>query len=389
MATNPIASKQSFANGNHGPISLDANDSFSRDVDRAASGSFSESRAAAGMLRSFGGTFLSTLFLVVASYFVVVTIVNPRRVFWGRAFPEVMPNSRGLKLDLLQKYNSAGGVDLVVLGSSRSMKLSPDLLESLTGERAFNAGVFSAAPNDYLSIYRVIKQQGIVPKTIVLGLDPEVLDPANTPAPDFDSNLALKSALNGSVPNVPSKIWHWAWLYKKSLTTPYIQDIAKSIWVRFNPRLPLFEFQSNGHEEDRVIDDQIQSGVYPRAAKIKHCDDSLQAKFDNFHGVSPELESDLKQLLSEAASDKVRVVLWITPVHPEALDQILKDPQAGANFRAAEAHLIQLGAMFNLPVRDLIDSQSFGGHPDSWYDCAHYNQIDADRITRELFKNGF
>src|SRR5260221_14717635 len=107
MATNPIASKRPFANANQGSISLDTNDSFSRDVDRAPSGSFSEPRAAAGIVRSFGGTFLSTLFLVVASYFVVVTIVNPRRVFWGRAFPEVMPNSRGLKLDLLQKYNSS------------------------------------------------------------------------------------------------------------------------------------------------------------------------------------------------------------------------------------------------------------------------------------------
>ena len=357
-------------------------------VDRAAFSRSTRHMPIAGIFQSFGGTFLFTLFFTVFCYFIIVTIVNPRRVFWGQSFPEIMPNSRALKLDLLQKYNAARPVELVVLGSSRSMKLSPDLLESITGERTFDAGVFSAAPNDYLSIYRVMKRRGIVPSTLVVGLDAEALDPATTPAPDFDTNLELKSALEGTVPNLPARIWHWVWLYKQTLTPYYIEDISKSISIRFNPRPPLFEFQSNGHEEDRILDAQIQSGFYPRAEKVKHCEDSLQAKFDNFHDVSPELESDLKQLLSEAISDKVRLVLWITPVSHETLDKILSDPQAGSNFRNAEAHLVQLGETFNLPVRDLTDSQSFGGHTDSWYDCAHYDQADADKIARKIFTNG-
>jgi len=356
-------------------------------VDRAAPPS-ARPMPFAGIFRSFGGTFLFTLFFTVICYFIIVTIVNPRRVFWGQSFPEIMPNSRALKLDLLQKYNAAGPVGLVVLGSSRSMKLSPDLLESITGERTFNAGVFSAAPNDYLSIYRVMKQRGIVPRTLVVGLDAEALDPATTPAPDFDTNLELKSALEGTIPNLPARIWHWVRLYKETLTPYYIEDISKSISIRFNPRPPLFEFQSNGHEEDRILDAQIQSGVYPQAEKVKHCEDSLQAKFDNFHDVSPQLESDLKQLFSEATGDNVRVILWITPLSREALDKILSDPQASGNFRKAEAHLVQLGETFNLPVRDLTDSQSFGGHTDSWYDCAHYDQADADKIARKILTNG-
>jgi len=111
-------------------------------------------------------------------------------VFWGRAFPEVMPNSRGLKLDLLQKYNSAGGRPRGV--GFQSLHEAFSRSAGVSHRRAsVQRGCIQCGPNDYLSIYRVIKQQGIVPKTIVLGLDPEVLDPANTPAPDFDSNLEL------------------------------------------------------------------------------------------------------------------------------------------------------------------------------------------------------
>jgi hypothetical protein len=299
-----------------------------------------------------------------------------------------MPNTRALKLDFLQKYNREGAVDMVVLGSSRSTKLSPDLLKTLTGQRTFNAGVFSGEPNDYLSLYRVMKQRGTVPKTLVVGLDAEALDPGTAPAPDFESNLSLKSALNGTVPTLPARMWHWAWLYKESFNPYYIQNISESIWLRFKPRPRLFEFQSDGLEEDRTLDIQIQSGVYPYAEKVRQCESSLQSKFADFQQASPELESDLKQLLSEAASDKVRVILWITPMHPEALSKILNEPQAARNFRNAETHLTEIGAMFNLPVRNLTDSRSFGGNPDTWYDCVHYSQIDADRIAKELFKNG-
>jgi hypothetical protein len=385
MSTDPITPERFLKGGNHRPMSLEMNEAIYLTVDRPSAESSSASQPFAGVYGSFGGTFLFVLFFVVLGYFGVVTVVNPHRVFWGHSFPEIMPNTRAVKLDLLQKYNRAGTVNLVVLGSSRSAKLSPDLLESLTGQRTFNAGVFSAGPNDYLSMYRIIKQQGIVPKTLVVGLEVEALDPATPPAPDFESNLALKSALNGTVPILPAKIWHWAWLYKKSFSPYYMQDIAKSIWIRFNPRPPLFEFQSNGQEEDRVLDTRIQSGAYPHAQKVKDCEDSLQTKFDNFPEASPELEYDLKKLLSEAISDNVRVILWITPVHPEALEKILKDPRAGRNFRSAESHLVQLGAMFHLPVRDLVDTQSFEGDPNTWYDCVHYSSADADKIAKELF----
>jgi hypothetical protein len=370
-----------------------ANFAYLREVvfdatDRIASRPSIRTWLAATIFRSFGGTFLFTLFFAVFSYFAVVTIVNPRGVFWGQAFPEIMPNSRMLKLDLLQQYNRTGKVELVVLGSSRSTRLSPDLVQSLTGERTFNAGVFSGAPNDYLSIYRVMKQQEIMPKTLLVGLDQEALDPETGPAPDFESNLALTSALGGTVPNLPAKMWHWVRLYKQTLTTYYIQNIGQSVWIRLHPRPPLFEFESNGHEEDQVIDAQIQSRRYPRLEKIEICEDSLETKFSTYRGASPELERDLTELFSEAAADHVRVLLWITPVHPEALEKILNDPVAGRNFRDSEAHLMALGARYHLPVRDLTDSRSFGGHPDSWYDCVHYSQADSDRIAKELLQHG-
>lgn len=338
--------------------------------------------------RTFSSTFLFTVCFTVFCYFAMVTVVNPRGVFWGRSFPEILPNSRGLKLDLLQKYNSERPVDLVVLGSSRSMKFSPELLESLTGERSFNAGVFSGGPVDYLAIYRVMKREGIVPRTVLLGLDQNSLDPDNAPAPDFNSNLTLISALKGIVPNEPARLWHRVMLYKRTLTPFYVRNVGESLWVKFHPRPALFTFEPNGHETEAVMDAQMQAGIYPRAEKIAQCENVQKEQFAQFQEASSELEGDLKQLLSEATADHVQVVLWITPVHPDALARILEEPVAGRNFRNAEAHLVKIGADYRLTVRDLTDSRSFGSQSSTWYDCVHYSQADSDKIATKLFTHG-
>jgi hypothetical protein len=182
-----------------------ANFAYLREVvfeatDRIASRPSIRTWLAATIFRSFGGTFLFTLFFAVFSYFAVVTIVNPRGVFWGQAFPEIMPNTRMLKLDLLQQYNRTGKVGgcvgLIV------DELSPDLVQSLTGEQTFSAGVFSGAPNDYLSIYRVMKQQGIAPKLCWLGRSGGLLKRIRT---DF-SQSRMTSALGGTVPNLSKNV---------------------------------------------------------------------------------------------------------------------------------------------------------------------------------------
>jgi hypothetical protein len=358
----------------------DTTDTHQNARERASAGPFIQ-------LRSFAGLFLSTVCAVLFNYFLIVTIVNPRRQFLGRAFPEIIPNSRALKLELLQQYNAAGKVEMVLLGSSRSMKISPDLLETLTGQRAFNAAVFSGAPNDFLAMYRVMKQRGIAPQTLLIALDQDSVA-ATEPTPDFDANLALKSALDGSDPRLGTKIWHWVRIYKHTLTPSYVRDSAKSIWIWWRPLPPVHRFQPNGHLDYLAWDLQIQSGTYSRAQKIRQCADDRVQRFDRFNHNSPELESDLEQLLLEAARDKVHVVLWITPMHPAALEEILDAPQASRNFRNAESYLVGLGTRFNVPMHDLTKSESFGGHPETWYDCLHYTETDAARIAEAIFKHG-
>lgn len=334
---------------------------------------------------SFPVVFLLTISLLAISYFAVVTIVNPYGQFQGERFPRISPNSRGLKLKLLEQYQRSGPVDVLITGSSRSMKLSPQLVEKLTGERTFNASVFSGGPNDFLAMYRVIRQQGIHPQKVVLGLDVGSLGQDNQPTGDFLSNLTLTSALTGTTPNAARKIWHWLELYKGTLRPYYIKDTALSVWIKLRPRMPVHKFLPDGQLDYELWDRQVRSGTYPRRQQLEDCIDRGMKSLEVSYPVSPELKNDLEQLAIETKQDNVTLILWITPLHPDFLARISQVPQATQNFEQARLQLLEIANKYGLAVKDFTDIKSFGGDPGDWYDCVHFDQSNADRIIKTIF----
>jgi hypothetical protein len=173
------------------------------------------------------------------------------------------------------------------------------------------------------------------------------------------------------------------------LTPSYVVDTAKSIWIRLRPRDPVHHFEADGHLDYVAWDQQIQAGTFPRAEKIQQCAEGQGREYEAYRRFSTQLEKDLEELLTEAARDNVRVVLWITPMHPLTLEKIRSSPQARQDYQEAVARLGGLGAKFHLPIVDLTEIESFHGQPDTWYDCIHYSEADAGRIAEAIFHHGF
>src|SRR5690349_5581085 len=60
---------------------------------------------------------------------------------------------------------------IVVLGSSRMMQVSPMVIESITRQRAFNYANVGAGPMEYLAQLKHLIRSGAKPEVIVLGID--------------------------------------------------------------------------------------------------------------------------------------------------------------------------------------------------------------------------
>jgi hypothetical protein len=126
-------------------------------------------------MKFLSATLLSVL-LCGFCYALLAYVVNPEGDFKTAYFPRMTLPDRETKLRLFERFSQSAPPTGLVLGSSRSMKLKPSDLEKLFGGRFFNFAVTGAAVEDYCAIYYWVRQLGVAPRQLVIGLDVEALD---------------------------------------------------------------------------------------------------------------------------------------------------------------------------------------------------------------------
>ncbi|OGT37941.1 MAG: hypothetical protein A3F11_02920 [Gammaproteobacteria bacterium RIFCSPHIGHO2_12_FULL_37_14] len=83
-------------------------------------------------------------------------------------------NDRNIKKILLNKLKTSPA--MLVLGSSRTMSLTSSLFSNLN---FFNGSVTSANMEDDIALYYLFERRGWKPKTVLIGLDPWILNKSN------------------------------------------------------------------------------------------------------------------------------------------------------------------------------------------------------------------
>src|SRR5947209_13418256 len=121
-----------------------------------------------GFFLRFGVT-LGALLLAVAIF---NYCMNPMALYETTLFPSLAWNARGIKPELLRRMQPKP--EALILGSSRSWKISPAEVQRLTGLRTFNLAVDGGmAEDDYLLLQHAITRSQIKPKLILVGVDVE------------------------------------------------------------------------------------------------------------------------------------------------------------------------------------------------------------------------
>ncbi|MDR3564212.1 MAG: hypothetical protein P4N59_22635 [Negativicutes bacterium] len=78
-----------------------------------------------------------------------------------------------------QRYfiqNNKAGKDIIVFGSSRSLQIDNSIFP---GHSFFNHSVFGASLEDHIAIYQLYREQNRLPRTIIIGVDPWILNRTN------------------------------------------------------------------------------------------------------------------------------------------------------------------------------------------------------------------
>lgn len=337
--------------------------------------------------RSIVAAVLTTIVVTLAVYALVAVLVvgtvNPFGSFWGDDFPTATPITRIRKTALFEARQRQAPVEGLILGASKSMKLSPARFSDATGLRFFNYSLSAGSLEDVKIVLGLAKDRAARPRAVVIGVDAQMLTRVE-PSYELRSDWEFARRLEGRPLTLGWKVEHGASLLRDALAPWYARAVWTSITAKLDGKEPLHHFYADGYLDYRTRDRAIAAGTYPRARMIARCAreavDSLRAQ----HPFDPARLALLDSILAGVRADGIQATVWLTPYHPLVYEGIARDPELDAWMRSVPDTLRRIAAAHGAAFVNLQTIDTFDGDPVDFYDCAHFGNANAERITQRL-----
>lgn len=333
---------------------------------------------AAELWRPFVRRFLALLLGLLLAIVAMNLLVNPMGLYPLRLLSPVTWNVRAVKPELLRQAEPKPQV--LILGSSRSMQISPAEVQKLTGLPAFNAAVESAmAEDDYAMLRYAVERAGLRPRLVVLGIDVEAF---HNRLPIEDQALEAE-AFRGLLPGSGFSAWK---KFYKLFVVQQTRLSLRSLSVQLTGRLPQRNyFDPDGYLHYGEYERERASGRYDLDSKVQRYVAQYVARTAGYTAVSTERRKYLEELLQYCQERGIKVVMWVTPLGPRLLETI--GPR-GYNQREREvlAMLQELGAKYGAAVYDFSSVENFGGDPNGFWDGAHMTEPNNALVTRLMLR---
>ena len=319
-----------------------------------------------------------------------IYVVNPESTFPPRVFEPLYLLDRKMKMTLFADAIRRGDIDALVLGSSRSMKINARSAGSPREGLSFNFAVSNATPEDYLAIYRWVRQKKVKPKRLVVGVDFLGLSDQVPVAPDLSGNRELMAALDGRpVPGPVERFVRFIREIKSAATYRTMFDILRVLTLQLRGEPPIYNFRTDGILEYHRWDAERAQGKFDAAGRIKGCAATTLAAMDGMKALSSRRQAHLESLLNEARSDGVAITLFLTPYEPGTEEQLRRQSPYGSILPLLRIYLNGLAVRYNVQFLDFTAVSVPAGGDTFWYDCVHYSDSYAAKISQVIVKGTF
>lgn len=328
----------------------------------------------------FARAFFLTAALLLGTVSSTNALADPLDLYPWQIVPPVVMAERDEKARLISEAEERP--EILVLGSSRSMKLRPALIQQVSGRVAFNASVYSARAEDWYAMLRFTLEQGVTPKYVLLGVDLEAFHNRVPP----DSRLLRSEILSPYLSERESVAERVKALLFDSVSLQNLRHSWKSLTQRFREPVPArTAFEADGYLRYLLWEDQIRRGSF-----VPDYDGSVEEYLNRYAGfteLSPERKLYFEKLLVLAKENGVQIIAFQTPLHQRTMDSLKRHRQYDRLEAELQAFMESLaGQHRNLRFLDLSDVTVFGGDPADFYDGAHMGEQNADLLVLYLLK---
>jgi hypothetical protein len=342
-------------------------------------------RGAPSFRRFVGGAIagLVSLLVVVGA---VNAVVDPYGYVGTAAFPTAILSDRATKACLAERLRTAP--NLVVLGSSRAMKVEPAYLEARTGLSTFNAAVSSASPQDAWAFANFLHDRFPHGEKRVLWLldvesfRPKPVDPGllDTPALAryFSASMQLRARASGLWTLLS---WHAlddsVRVVRKNLGGAASASTAVPCTYRRNG---VTEYTPNGFRSFDFHDLAVARGASLSSSIAATATEYGRIYRTGFPRLAPDALRWFDRTLEAMNAWGVRPLVVLTPVQPTLLRRI--GPQGW--WRRHADVVRYLDRLHGRRAFELLDASrigSFGGRPGAFYDGVHMKVANVRRLV--------
>lgn len=296
---------------------------------------------------------------------------------------------------LLQKYlinNSSLCPEVLVIGSSRVMEIRSTNFKAKT---FFNNGLSGASIEDLFAIIQMYDQKNVLPKKIIIGLDPWTLNVNNGQSRwltlDLEYNRFLNLMSKNSSKNEDNPIEKTKYSLKKNI---YFKELFSPSYFKGSllsliskNRKPLvvtikkvnntatklsdgslsytLEYRSPSKDElEKRVSDYVNGDIY---------------SIENFDRLDKNIQTKLEFLINYLLYKNVNIEFFLAPYHPKVYSFIAKSEKYRQVIES-EKYFIFLGVKYGVKIHGSFNPNILNLDNSYFYDGMHCNEKGIEKI---------
>jgi len=316
-------------------------------------------------------------------------LVDPFGTFGTGLLPTAIWSDRTTKVGLIDALKTPP--QLIVLGSSRAMKIQPGYLQRLTGLPGFNAAVSSGVPADAWAFVNLLHDRfpDTHPRYLWLfdveALHPSTLDPALTGQPQLARYFSASTRREASLRHLSWLFsWDTAWTSVRSLraylTHAEQAEVESGIAREKNSRS---EFAPNGYRRFDFHDYLLARGhtlAKELPGTIRDYTHTYNAMYPHLDPLEEQYVEKTLELMNQLGATPVIV---LSPYQPQLL-AALRPLGWNTRHRQVLQFLQSLHARYRFVLLDMTHIATFHGSPSNFYDGVHMRLRNVHRLLRTV-----
>jgi hypothetical protein len=271
--------------------------------------------------------------------------------------------------------------DIMVLGSSRTMLINSTYFK---GSKFINNSVSGASFEDLISIFQIYKTKKILPKKIILGIDPWIFNRNNGQESWKSLRNEYYSFTNKKTIKKESIINN---KFKQLFSLSYFQSSFRNLPnVIIGTNDPIATDKINNESNTKLVDGSLSYNKIYRESLNTNVEILVRSNvskdiysIENFNIISPKIFDEFEDLCKNILDNNIELSFFISPYHPIFYEKIKQDyPMVLLTekiiLKFAKENNIKCFGSFN-PMTEELESQDF-------YDGMHDRESTIKKILK-------